>query len=180
MAFRPAPARQRSRRTQHRTPHRSRGPFDSTTPNLRQVHLIHAELHDELRQRGFEVAPSSSGTIVTDVAEGDYVVLCFAPDTDGASHFAKGMMTALSTEGEASAAHIPDATVTLNAVDYGYKAPASLKAGKDIVIELMNHGTELHEANIVQLEPDATVEDFLVGLSPDTTESPPGKPIGGI
>lgn len=36
--------------------HRSRVAQDPTQPNLRQVHLIHAELHDELRQAGHPVA----------------------------------------------------------------------------------------------------------------------------
>ena len=36
--------------------HRSRVAQDPTQPNLRQVHLIHAELHDELGERGFTVA----------------------------------------------------------------------------------------------------------------------------
>src|SRR5437870_3967757 len=36
--------------------HRSRVALDPTRPNLRQVHLIHAELHDELRAAGFAVA----------------------------------------------------------------------------------------------------------------------------
>ncbi|MBT5774033.1 MAG: hypothetical protein HOH95_06615 [Dehalococcoidia bacterium] len=127
-----------------------------------------------------QVAPGGSGTVIADVAEGNYVFLCFVPDTDGAPHFAKGMIAAVSTEGEASEAHIPDATVTLNAVDYGFEAPASLKAGEDIVIELTNNGTELHEVNLVQLAPNTTVADFLAGLSPDATEPPPGLPIGGI
>jgi MOSC domain-containing protein YiiM len=34
-------------------------------PNLRQVHLIHAELHDELRAAGFGVAPGEMGENVT-------------------------------------------------------------------------------------------------------------------
>jgi len=42
--------------------HRSRDP---RLPNLRQVHLIHAELHDELRARGFDVAPGAMGENVT-------------------------------------------------------------------------------------------------------------------
>jgi hypothetical protein len=37
--------------------HRSRVARDPTQPNLRQVHLIHAELHDELREAGFAVSP---------------------------------------------------------------------------------------------------------------------------
>jgi MOSC domain-containing protein YiiM len=45
--------------------HRSRVARDPTQPNLRQVHLIHAELHDELRSAGFDVAPGRMGENVT-------------------------------------------------------------------------------------------------------------------
>jgi MOSC domain-containing protein YiiM len=45
--------------------HLSRKRADPTQPNLRQVHLIHSELHDELRGRGFEVAPGQMGENVT-------------------------------------------------------------------------------------------------------------------
>jgi MOSC domain-containing protein YiiM len=45
--------------------HRSRVAKDPTKPNLRQVHLIHAELHDELRERGFDVEPGEMGENLT-------------------------------------------------------------------------------------------------------------------
>jgi MOSC domain-containing protein YiiM len=45
--------------------HRSRVARDPTQPNLRQVHLIHAELHDELRAAGFHVFPGTLGENVT-------------------------------------------------------------------------------------------------------------------
>lgn len=45
--------------------HRSRVAKDPSQPNLRQIHLIHAELHDELRARGFDVAPGDMGENVT-------------------------------------------------------------------------------------------------------------------
>lgn len=45
--------------------HRSRVTKDPTRPNLRQVHLIHAELHDELRAAGFDVGPGLMGENVT-------------------------------------------------------------------------------------------------------------------
>lgn len=45
--------------------HRSRVKKDPTRPNLRQVHLIHAELLDELNQAGFDVNPGSMGENVT-------------------------------------------------------------------------------------------------------------------
>jgi MOSC domain-containing protein YiiM len=38
---------------------------DPSQPNLRQVHLIHAELHDELRAAGFAVSAGQMGENVT-------------------------------------------------------------------------------------------------------------------
>lgn len=45
--------------------HRSRVAKDPTEPNLRQVHLIHAELHDELDAAGLKVLPGQMGENVT-------------------------------------------------------------------------------------------------------------------
>jgi MOSC domain-containing protein YiiM len=45
--------------------HRSRVRRDPSQPNLRQVHLLHAELFDELRAAGFELTPGLVGENVT-------------------------------------------------------------------------------------------------------------------
>src|SRR5271170_7246404 len=45
--------------------HRSRVARDPSQPNLRQVHLIHAELFDELRGKGFVVGPADLGENLT-------------------------------------------------------------------------------------------------------------------
>src|ERR1700710_3202910 len=45
--------------------HRSRVRKDPTQPNLRQVHLMHTELFDELRAKGFIVQPGDLGENVT-------------------------------------------------------------------------------------------------------------------
>lgn len=45
--------------------HRSRVAADPTQPNLRQIHLIHTELHDELRAAGFDVSPGQMGENIT-------------------------------------------------------------------------------------------------------------------
>jgi hypothetical protein len=45
--------------------HRSRVAVDPSQPNLRQVHLIHAELHDELQSAGFAVSPGQMGENIT-------------------------------------------------------------------------------------------------------------------
>ncbi len=45
--------------------HRSRVRRDPSQPNLRQVHLVHSELFEELRGKGFTVTPGDIGENVT-------------------------------------------------------------------------------------------------------------------
>lgn len=45
--------------------HRSRVAKDPTQPNLRQVHLIHEELFDELNIGGFQLTPGAIGENIT-------------------------------------------------------------------------------------------------------------------
>lgn len=45
--------------------HRSRARFNPELPNLRQVHLIHRELFDELAVQGFDIKPGDLGENVT-------------------------------------------------------------------------------------------------------------------
>jgi MOSC domain-containing protein YiiM len=45
--------------------HRSRVAQDPTQPNLRQVHLIHSELFEELLAKGFKLSPGQIGENIT-------------------------------------------------------------------------------------------------------------------
>lgn len=45
--------------------HLGRLPRQASWPNLRQVHLIHGELHDDLVSRGFAVDPGGMGENIT-------------------------------------------------------------------------------------------------------------------
>jgi len=45
--------------------HRSRVAQNPNQPNLRQVHLIHAELHEELRGAGFDIVAGEMGENIT-------------------------------------------------------------------------------------------------------------------
>jgi MOSC domain-containing protein YiiM len=47
--------------------HRSRVAVDPSQPNLRQVHLIHEELFDDLRSAGFDVLPGQLGENITTI-----------------------------------------------------------------------------------------------------------------
>ncbi|MBW2697740.1 MAG: MOSC domain-containing protein [Deltaproteobacteria bacterium] len=48
-----------------RVQHLSRVKRDPTQPNLRQVHIIHSELFNELEKAGFEVSPGLMGENIT-------------------------------------------------------------------------------------------------------------------
>lgn len=50
--------------------HRSRVAADPSQPNLRQVHLLHAELHEELQAKGFDVSPGVMGENITSTGVG--------------------------------------------------------------------------------------------------------------
>ena len=45
--------------------HRSRARWNKSLPNLRQVHLMHAELFDELAAQGYDVQPGQLGENIT-------------------------------------------------------------------------------------------------------------------
>ena len=45
--------------------HRSRVVRDPSQPNLRQVHLIHSELFEELTSKGFHIKPGALGENIT-------------------------------------------------------------------------------------------------------------------
>lgn len=45
--------------------HRSRVAADPSQPNLRQVHLIHIELHEQLLENNFQIAPGQMGENIT-------------------------------------------------------------------------------------------------------------------
>ena len=58
--------------------HRSRVRRDPSQPNLRQVHLMHSELHDELAAQGFDV---SAGRMGENVTTRDVDLLCLPTGT---------------------------------------------------------------------------------------------------
>jgi hypothetical protein len=49
----------------HTAQHLSRVARDPSRPSLRQVHVIAAELNDELAERGFDVGPGQMGENAT-------------------------------------------------------------------------------------------------------------------
>jgi hypothetical protein len=107
---------------------------------------------------------------------GEYMMVCFIPDTAGVPHMAHGMVRPLrvtpATETAASSADTT-ADVDLTLVDYDFKLSAPLTPGRHVV-RVTNAAKQPHEVVFVRLEPNKTPQDFArwgerqVGPAPGT------------
>lgn len=125
-----------------------------------------------------QVAPGASATAYVDLAPGDYLLGCFIPSEDGVPHMAKGMLSPLTVT-EAEEVSTVEVASTVSAFDFGFDAPETLEAGATFAFT--NDGAEVHEANIIALEGDATVQDALAWLQAEEKPGPPPfAPAGGV
>jgi uncharacterized cupredoxin-like copper-binding protein len=113
---------------------------------------------------------------------GDYVLVCWMPDTSGTPHFTLGMTKSITvTAGEVAPELdvVPDITITLT--DFAYKPSPPITPGRH-TIRVVNQGGQVHETLVVRLPPKGTAKTFGTALTPGKpiSSSPPGKPIGGV
>jgi hypothetical protein len=112
--------------------------------------------------------------------QGNYLMLCLIPDSEGVPHFALGMATSLTiTEATGPLAAEPDSDLSIDMVDFGYNLSAPISAGTQ-AIRVTNSGPQDHEAFLVQLAPGATAMDFMAAFEPGAQGPPPGLPLGGL
>lgn len=119
--------------------------------------------------------PFSSGTVVMDLQEGNYLLICFFE-----GHFMQGMWGILSVgpaEGEARPEPVADVTITM--ANYNFTVPENVTAGTKIVA-FSNEGTEDHEAPLIRLDEGATMADFLAAIQAEAGGPPPGTGVGGV
>lgn len=123
--------------------------------------------------------PGGNGSVTLDLAEGEYVLMCFIPSADGVPHVAKGMVRPLTVKGAASAAAAePKADVTVNMKDFHFTMPAEVKASKQ-VWKIVNDGPQPHEIAIIKLAEGKTIEDIYAWYA--KPEGPqPFQFVGGM
>lgn len=121
------------------------------------------------------VTPGSNGSVAIDLKVGNYVYFC---PIEG--HMMQGMMGTLAVTqgGEPAEAPEPDATIEL--VNFNFTMPTSMRA--DVaVIEVVNRGTQPHEAPLVRLAQGATMVQFVEAVEDaNATGPPPGALVGGV
>ncbi|MBA2251823.1 MAG: hypothetical protein H0W13_03825 [Nitrospirales bacterium] len=117
-----------------------------------------------------------------DLEAGDYVLICQMPDRQGIPHLASGMIQPVRVIEDQRRRRGPSndhADSVIRALDFRYNVQQPLRAGQQRV-RFVNRGVQPHEAVLVQLNPGATLKDFVAFFEPNASGPPPGRPIGGM
>jgi hypothetical protein len=122
------------------------------------------------------VIPGENSNALVHLDGGEYLLLSWVPDKDGIPQFRHGMVKPLQVVDDGAAMSDLAVDLTLDLVDFNFVLSQPIEAGTQ-TIRVNNQGTHPHEVLLVELAPEATAMDFLASLG---TESPQGKPIGGI
>jgi hypothetical protein len=126
------------------------------------------------------VFPGSKTSTTMRLEAGNYVVLCLIPDKPGVPHVALGMEKPLLVTPAVVAADkepVPDLIITRS--DFHFSLSKPVEAGTH-TIQVLNAGSQPHEAVVVKLTPGATAKDFIAAFEPGAAGPPPGQVLGGI
>lgn len=126
------------------------------------------------------VVPGDRAMATMKLEPGNYLVLCIIPDQKGVPHVMLGMEKPLTvTPATTVSLGEPVSDLTITQRDFMFDLSQSVAAGTH-TIQVMNAGTQPHEAVVVQLAPGATAKDFIAAFEPGSAGPPPGRPIGGV
>jgi hypothetical protein len=117
-----------------------------------------------------------------DLEAGNYVLICQVPDRQGIPHMAQGMIKPvriIEDQRRRRAGGNEPADSVIRTLDFRFNVQQPLRAGPQRV-RLVNRGVQPHEAVLVQLNPGATLKDFVAFFEPNASGPPPGRPVGGM
>jgi hypothetical protein len=124
------------------------------------------------------IDPHGSSEVTLDLRPGTYALACFVAGPDGVPHLARGMLKPLQVTPPSAASAPPTVQGTFTLQDFSIDMPSTLPAGIS-TYRVVNHGPQIHELNVVKLQPGKTAEDALAW---DTAPSgpPPFESVGGM
>ena len=121
--------------------------------------------------------PHASASSTMDLPAGNYVALCFIPDSAGVPHVMHGMMKEIVVAGARHDAAVPTADAVIRMSDFAFVAPV-MTAGAH-TFHVVNDGPQTHEVQLVRLPEGVTADQYLAALAPGATAPPPGEDLGG-
>lgn len=131
-------------------------------------------------------AAGNESSVVMELEEGEYVMLCQIPSpSDGVAHAEKGMIQPLTvTAPPDQQPDPPEADYSVSLQDFSFDMPDTAAAG-ETTIQVDNDGAQAHEMAVAKLNEGATFEDFEAFLNTPPEEAatagpPPFALTGGI
>ncbi|MGH2591932.1 MAG: hypothetical protein ACRDGG_00280 [Anaerolineae bacterium] len=117
--------------------------------------------------------PNHHEQVVLNLAEGQYVMLCFFASEDGVPHLAKGMFKPIQVVARKSQAVVqePKSDGSIVMKDFRFEMPAEIKAGR-LTWKVTNQGARPHEIVIAKLLPGKTLDDFMAFMQTYEGEPP--------
>ena len=123
-----------------------------------------------------------SSNATSDLAPGNYMLVCYISSPDGKMHVMKGMARRLVVAPAAAGAPArtePKADVVVTLSDYAFAFSTPLTAGPH-TIRVDNQGPQLHEISMIQLAPGKTFADMAAWEQGGRKGEPPARPVGGF
>lgn len=118
-----------------------------------------------------------SATAILELEPGEYAIVCNIPGPAG-PHVHHGMLKKFTVGPAVGKTSPPEADITFSMMEYGYQTDEPLTPGQK-VIAFKNDGTQVHEAPLIKLQGNATIQEFLEALEAGQGP-PPGEGVGGI
>ena len=126
--------------------------------------------------------PNHHEQVVLNLAEGQYVMLCFFVGEDGVPHLAKGMLRPIQVVARTAqtTAQEPQAEVSVILKDFIFEIPSNIKAGRH-TWKVTNQGPQPHEMFLIKLADGQTMGDVMAFMASSTNEdaAPPFEEVGG-
>jgi hypothetical protein len=126
------------------------------------------------------VKPGQSQDITLNLAEGQYVALCFLAGKDNVPHTEKGMIDYFKVTGPSNVGQVsaPKADIEVVLKDFTFGLPGTIKSGP-LTYKVTNEGPQPHEMVIMKLAPGKTLEDVKAALQSQSSGPPPADFVGG-
>lgn len=117
------------------------------------------------------VSPGQNTTVILNLEEGPYVLICAIPDANGMPHYQMGMMTTIqATASGQPVTTPPTADASVDLADFKFDGlQATVPTGQHIW-KVTDTGQQLHEMAIFALASGVSADQFKAMLS--TTEAP--------
>lgn len=128
------------------------------------------------------VGPGEDAEVLLYLDPGRYALICVVPTKDGTPHSVLGMHKMLDVVGPSSSAVSdfgPPSDYHLVMADYDFTMLEDVAAGRH-TFRVVNRGSHTHEASLIRLAPQATVDHVLASFALGTSEALPGIFVGGV